>query len=304
MCTCAGVLRRFIARQNHLGQLPTQFTTYLRGPVYEPDESTLLFLIWSAWQVQHGGPRPAATVLRRALSYVLARSRAGLYQSPAGGYASWFDSFRLAHADTLAFNQGLYVVALEAAAALRLPAPGLALAEARAGYLALVDRRGGYLRFSRRLNYHDISGLTGEFLSLWLFERPLLSDDVVRRTIDSQPEFRGGFRIVVQGNGRYLSPRAFLVHLFPGDYQNGGSWLLYDYMALAVGELHHLPGMVDRMHERLAAEFEAGPTYHEYLNTNPGSPLYGREPAFRDGFSWSTFVTRVDALLATRCAGR
>ncbi|HWE61202.1 MAG TPA: hypothetical protein VHB98_05775 [Chloroflexota bacterium] len=299
----AGVLRHFTRHQNRLGQLPTQFTTFLDDPVYAPDESTLLYLIWAAWQVQHGGPRPPTSALRKALAYVLSQARGGAYQSPKGGYVSWLDSFRLPHADTLAFNQGLYAVALESAVALHLPVSASTVKAAGAGYRALVDRRGGYLQLSRRLNYHDISGLTGEFLSLWLFKRPLLSDEVVRRTIETQPQFRGGFQVVVLGNGTYLSPQAFTVEIPPGDYQNGGSWLLYDYLSLAVGQLHHVPGMVERMRERLVAEFAGGLTFHEYLNTNPISPIFGRDAAIRDGFSWSTFVLRVDALLRQRCSG-
>lgn len=299
----AAALRWFWSRQHPDGQVPTQFTMFLNGPQYKPDESTLLFFIWAAWQAQRGGGRPPRRVLERALRYITAHAPGGLYQSPAGDYASWFDSFRLNRPDTLAYDQGLYAVALQAARSLGLAVSAAALRRADAGYRALADPRGGYLRFSRRLDYHDVSGLVGEFLSIWLFDRPLLSDALVRRTLARQPAFHGGFRVVVAANGAYLSPEEFTVQAPPGDYQNGGSWLLYDYIGLAVGALHHLAGMAGRMHERLRAEFASGATYHEYLNTNAASPLYGQEPAFRDGFSWDTFVTRVDTVLATRCRG-
>jgi hypothetical protein len=297
-------LRHFWLRQRPSGQLPTQFATFLDDPQYKPDESTLLFLIWAAWQTRHGGTRPPRPVLTRALAYISSQAHDGLYMSQAGAYASWFDSFRLKHADTLAYNQGLYAVALQSARMLGLGVTERQVARADAAYRLLVDPGVGYLRFSRLLPYHDVSGLIGEFLSLWLFKRPILSDTVVRRTLATQPEFRGGFRVVVAANGAYLSPHAFNVHLFPGDYQNGGSWLLYDYLALAVGQLHHIPGMVARMHDRLAAEFAGDATYHEYLDTDPSSPIYGGEPAIRDGFSWDTFVTRVDTMISNRCSSR
>jgi hypothetical protein len=295
-------LRHFWRKQLPSGQLPTQFTTFINDPQYRPDESTLLFLIWAAWQAQQGGALVPTPVLQRALAYVTQQASTGLYQSPAGSYVSWFDSFRLKRADTLAYNQGLYAVALQAARALGLGVRASQIEQAAAGYRSMADARGGYLRFSRNLAYHDISGLTGEYLSLWLFKRPLLSDAIVRRTLASQPPFEGGFRVVVSAKGHYLSPHTFTVHVFPGDYQNGGSWLLFDYLALATGALHHVPGMAARMRQRLGAEFAAGATFHEYLNTDPSSPLYGQEPSYRDGFSWDTFVTRVDATLATRCA--
>lgn len=298
----AQALKPFWRKQLPSGQIPTQFAVYLTEPTYKPDESTLLFLIWADWQKQHGGQQVPRPVLRRALAYIMQQAHGGLYQSPAGNYVSWFDSFRLKHPDTLAYNQGLFAVALQAARALGLGVGDAQIEQAAAGYRSLADAKGGYLRFSRTLRYHDISGLTGEYLSLWLFKRPLLTDAIVRRTLATQPGFQGGFRVVVSATGTYLSPRTFSVHLFPGDYQNGGSWLLYDYMALATGALHHVPGMAARMRQRLSAEFAAGTTYHEYLNTDPQSPLFGQEPPYRDGFSWDTFVTRVDATLAERCA--
>lgn len=294
-------LANFASRQNHIGQIPTQFAVFLRGPVYKPDESTLLFLIWSAWEAQHHGRPPARTVLMRALGYVRDRAPDGLYLSQAGDYTSWYDSFRLRRRGALAYNQGLYAVAMQSARSLHLGVGGAEVARAVAGYRSLVDRRHGYLRMGTDLNYHDISGLSGEFLSLWLFHRPLLSDAAVRATLLTQPTFRGGFAVVVDGRGRYLPRHSFSVHLTDGAYQNGGSWLLFDYMALATGWLHHLPGIAERMRSRLVAEFEAGLTFREYLDTNPRSSYYGTEPAWRDGFAWNTFIFRVDAVLAARC---
>ena len=297
----ARALAHFVDAQRPDGQMPTQFSYFVEKPIYRSDESTLLFLIWSYWQVKAGGARPPRQALDRALRYTRAHARDGWYRSSAGSYADWFDSFRLPAPDTLSYTQGLYAVALQAAAALGLPVSATERAGAIAGYRALADPRAGYLRFSRTLAYHDISGLTGEYLSLWLFHRPLLPDAVVQRTIETQPGFRGGFKIVVDAHGRFLPPRAFTVHLIPGDYQNGASWLLYDYLALATGYLHHLRGMADRMRARLVAEFGAGLTFHEYLNTNPRAADYEREPAYRDGFAWDTFVTAINAAIAPGC---
>jgi hypothetical protein len=297
----AQALAHFTAAQRPSGQVPTQFSYFVAQPIYRADESTLLYLIWAYWQVKAGGERPPRQALDRALHYALAAAKDGWYTSRAGSYADWFDSFRLPAPDTLSYNQGLYAVALQAAAALGLSVSPADLATAIAHYRTLADPQGGYLRFSRTLAYHDISGLTGEYLSLWLFRHPLLPDVVVRRTIDTQPSFRGGFKVVVDARGHFLAPHSFTVHLIPGDYQNGASWLLYDYMALATGYLHHESGIAARMHARLVAEFRTGPTFHEYLDTNPSAASYGSEPAYRDGFSWDTFVTAVNAALAPAC---
>ncbi len=245
-------LGHFAGAQLPSGQIPTQFTTFLRDPVYHPDESTLLFLIWAAWQVEAGGPHPKRGALQAALGYVLHQSSRGMYRSPRGMYTSWLDSFRLPTDDTLAYNQGLYVVALQCARQLGLVVKNKDISAAIAGYRSLVDRK-GYLRFSAKLPYHDASALTGEFLSLWLLHQPILSDQVVRQTLADLPSAQSGFMVLTDAQGRYLPGDSFTPALQPGDYQNGGSWLLYDYLSLAAGVLHHIPGMAARMEERLSA---------------------------------------------------
>jgi hypothetical protein len=198
----------------------------------------------------------------------------------------------------LSYNQGLYVVALMAAKELGLGVDSREVTTALARYRDLANGHDGYLRFSRGLNYHDISGLVGDFLGLWLFHTPMLSTAVVDATLRSQPSFASGFKVVTDGHGRPLPHSAFVQHFFPGDYQNGGSWLLFDYLALADGYLRGIPDMGDRMAERLHTEFQHRVTFHEYLNTNPHSPLFQHEPVYRDTFSWDTFVLRIDAIVS------
>lgn len=289
-------LGHFAAAQLPSGEVPTEFTAFPRDPAYHPDESTLLFLIWADWQVEAGGPRPKKAALGKALTYVLAHATHGLYRSPRGFYTSWLDSLRLPATDTLAYNQGLYAVALRCARRLGLIVANKDLRAADDGYRSLADHK-GYLRFSTKLDYHDAGALTGEFLSLWLLHRPILSDQVVRQTLAGLPSFQGGFRVLSDARGRYLPGAAFTPTLQPGDYQNGGSWLLYDYLSLAAGALHHLPSLTARMEKRLRAEFRGGAVFREYLETDRHNPYYPGEPPWRDGFSWNSFVVRVDQMV-------
>lgn len=291
-------LGHFTGRQLSTGQLPTQFLFFLHTPLYRPDESTLLYLIWADWLAKHRQPVSNRARLQVALTYVRHHAHAGFYLSQPGSYASWFDGFKLPRVDTLSYNQGLYVVALMAARDLSLGVDSREVAAALAGYRALTNGHDGYLRFSRNLGYHDISGLVGDFLGSWLFHSSLLSTAAVAATLRSQPAFLSGFRDVTDGRGDPLPHSDFVAHFFSGDYQNGGSWLLFDYIALAAGCLRGLPGMADHMAGRLRLEFQDGVTFHEYLNTDPHSALFRREPAYRDGFSWDTFVLRVDAVMS------
>lgn len=296
-------LDRFAGFQLPSGQVPTQFETRVANPLYYDDESTLLFLIWADWQKMQQGETPSRQVLSQALSYVRHVAHGGMYRSSPGTYQSWLDSYRLVQPDTLAYNQGLFVVALLAAHDLGLSVSDGEIAAARAGYRSLAITPGGYLAFSANLLYHDVSGLAGEFLAIWLFHQPLLSDAVVRSTLASQPRFQSGYRVVTDAGGSYLPPGDFIGTVREGDYQDGGSWLLFDYLALATGFLHHVPGTGTQLHDRLAQEFAIQPTFHEYLGTNPQRGSYGTEPSYRNEFSWDTFVIAVDRVVRNACGG-
>jgi hypothetical protein len=293
-------LQNFAAHQRASGQIPTQFSYFLDVPIYRPDESTLLFLIWSYWQAHADGHGPSRTVLRRALTYARSHVVHGLYQSSPGPYASWFDSYRLSRADTLAYNQGLYVDALLAARALGLPLQRGEIRAAQRGYDSLAS--GGYLRFSLHEPNHDISGLAGEFLALWLFHTPLLANTVVAHTLSSQPSFQGGYLVVTDPHGQYLSQHDFVMPMNPGDYQNGASWLLYDALALATGFLQGVSGTLARLDTRLRVEFHTGAVFHEFLDTNPAAPDYLTEPGWRDGFAWDSFLAVIDRLIPSACS--
>ena len=93
-----------------------------------------------------------------------------------------------------------------------------------------------------------------------------------------------------------------------GDYLNGGSWLLYDFLALYAGARHDIPSMrdtyVDRLVRRMTSELRAGVgstpanKSEEFLCTAPGffddpcQPTGSAEPA-RSDFGWNTFVVRL-----------
>ena len=68
-------------------------------------------------------------------------------------------------------------------------------------------------------------------------------------------------------DGSFLAPGLFPVEnggrgTAAGDYQNGGSWMLYDGLALYAGMRHNIPSMrqryADRLVQRMAAELRAG----------------------------------------------
>lgn len=295
------VLNAFAAAERSDGDPPTMFVNAYRYPRYHDDESAALLLIWAYRnQTLYGAPPPHSS-LQRALDYLMARSRDGFLITPPGLYGGWIDALRLPAADTLSYSQGLYAVALRCAARLGLSLPPDAVAAAERAYRLLYNPWRGYLGFSRRIPATDSSALTGEFLSLWLFHHPMLSDHMVLRTLHSLTPFGAGFRNLDMPAGAGLLSSGTDVHFgVPGDYQNGASWLLFDALTLGAAGLHGLPDARARLQARVAQEFRHGVVLREYLRTDPSLPYFGSEPPNRDFFAWDSFVSVIDVVLRQR----
>jgi hypothetical protein len=288
------VLATFAAAARADGDPPTMFVRAYRLPRYHDDESAALLLIWAWRNRMLYGVTPPRSALQRTLRYLLRRAHNGYLMTPAGAGGTWWDAYRFPTAGTLSYSQGLYAVALRCAGRLGLALPPHAVADAERAYRALYNPRLGYLPVGTQLPASDASALTGEFLSLWLFGHPILSDAAVLSTLHHLVPFGAGFEAVALPSGGFPSSPTMGI---PGDYQNGASWLLYDALSLGAAGLHGLPDALSRLRARLALEFRHGVILHEYLQTNPSLPYYGAEPPFRDHFSWDTFVLVIDRVL-------
>jgi hypothetical protein len=293
------VLATFAAAERADGDPPTVFVHAYRLPHYHDDESAALLLIW-AWRNRTlYGVTPPRPALQRALRYLLRRAHNGYLLTPAGSGGTWWDAYRFPTAGTLSYSQGLYAVALRCALHLGLALPPHALANAERAYRALYNPRLAYLPTGTQLPARDASALTGEFLSLWLFGHPILSDAAVLSTLHHLIPFGAGFRAVALPSGAFPGSPALGI---PGDYQNGACWLLYDALSIGAAGLHGWPDALPRLRARLALEFRHGVILHEYLQTDPSLPYYGAEPPFRDHFSWDAFVLVIDRVLRARQA--
>ncbi len=300
------VLNAFAANERADGDPPTWFGYLYTRPVYHDDESAALLLIW-AWRnrLLYDAPPPRPQ-LQRALNYLLRRTfGGGTLITPAGDYADWWDAYVWPSSSTLSYTQGLYAVAVRCARLLGLTLPPHTIAKTEAAYRSLYDPRRGYLPLSNRLDATDASALTGEFLSLWLFKHPILSDAMALGTLRHLTPFGAGFCVTTLPGA---DPRAgtnfpFTPHMStPGDYQNGASWLLYDAITIATAGLHGWPDALPRLRARLAQEFAHGVVLREYLRTSPSLAFYTTEPPYRDVFSWDAFVLVVDEVLRQRSA--
>jgi len=163
-----------------------------------------------------------------------------------------------------------------------------------------------------------------EFLSLWLFDRKMLSDEIVCNHLERIPvlmprqdcpfpEMQGTVRPVLiglpaTGGWSYFTDKwhpavsdmhaaNYAGHAMDGVYYNGGSWMRIEVCAYVTGLLHGWSKAKKDIANRLWAEIhidEGYPTSQEYLATTTGNPFFG----YHRVFAWNSFV-----LLALELAG-
>jgi len=262
------------------GQAPTKLRVDGSGGAYDDDESTLLYIIWA---YRDGGQPPGR--LLRAWGWLRGHVTAGGYVTPPGNFHTWHDTLLFPQEGVAAYNQGLYVVA--ALAAVRLGLADEARAEAAAVFYRQLYRRDyGYMPVSLKLDYHDASALVGEVLARSLFDQAILSDEAVLNTVNSLPRAGDGFKVLTAGDGTYLPPTAFSPIFARGDYQNGGSWLLYDVLAWLAAAKAGSPKAEDLARQRLAEEAASGDLYEYTTTLPPGGPFRSVHPTY----GWNAYA--------------
>jgi hypothetical protein len=179
-----------------------------------------------------------------------------------------------------AYNQGLYVVALQASQKLGLPVSNDQIAAALAVYQGLYDPKLGYIRWLSTQNYKGPDVLAGDALSLFLWNTPLLSDTAVRNSLSAQMRTQYGMEDLVQQDGTSVADNQFLtltnnpttgaVEGIPepgGWYQNGGSWLLWEFLAEYSAVRHGDWSALQGIQQSLAAEVAVTPLSKEFKVT-------------------------------------
>jgi hypothetical protein len=243
----------------------------------------------------------------------------GQYRATSFGWEDSFYPLGIGGADSVTTSsvmQGLYAVALRALRDMGVTVPQSDIDKANAQYAALTVN--GRMRSHQNSDIVDVASLLGEALSLFIWNQPILSDSVVQNTIASFAEVYDaggsfvGYKVLSHADGSFLPPGMFPIENNgegnPGGYYlNGGSWMLYDVMALYAGARHDTSmraTYIDRMVKRMASELRAGVDgsaanqSNEFLCTAPdvpGAPCRptGSAEPRRADFGWNTFVVRL-----------
>jgi len=288
------------------------------------NDSTPLWLMWALLNRRRFGTVLPMDKIRRAAEYCLAT-----YDPKREAICS--AQFVMGQLDVIHYpegtkilceNQGVLAVLLRVIRELKIPEVSASISESyiaktEAEYRSYNNPKRGFLFPAR--NITDAIGFPDifpEFLSLWLFKRAILTDEMVVSHLNHIPvmlpredcpyPIEGGtVRPIFIGlpEGKEWSHFTDKWHPMVSDsyaasyankaangiYYNGGSWMRIEICGYVTGKLHGWQKADHAIANRLWAEIHADenfPTSQEYLPTDPANPFYG----YHRVFAWNSFV--------------
>lgn len=198
----------------------------------------------------------------------------------------------------LSVNQGMFAVTLQVARELGFPVEQEYIDKANKGYRDFYDSERGYL-IDNRMYPHSITfnSLLPEFVSWWLFDKPILTSEMVINTLEKIP-YRNGYSPIIAHvddifftmENKPFSPWMFWDN---GIYYNAGSWMREEICGYVAGMKHGWKDAERRIRERLNVEITLNPDEplsHEFLPYDLNVPGCWW-PSTRV-FSWNVFVLR------------
>ena len=291
------------------------------------NDSTPLWLMWALLNRRRFGTELPMDKVRRAANYCLAA-----YDPRREGVCT--AQFVMGQLDVIQYpegtsilceNQGMLAVLLRVIRELQIPELSASISEnyiakVEEGYRSYYDANLGFLCPAR--NIRDALGFADifpEFLSLWLFKRTILTDEMVVNHLNHipvmlprkdcpHPEEAGTVRPIFIGFPQAAKQRNYFTEKWhpmvsdsfaagyankaaDGVYYNGGSWMRLEVCGYVTGKLHGWQRAEHAIANRLWAEIhtdEDFPTSQEYLPTDVKNPFYG----YHRVFAWNSFVLR------------
>lgn len=319
------VFNLWAANQGNDGAINTLIEPNMANLERKSNDSTPLWLIWALRNRTRFGTKLPMEKLRKAAEYCL-----HTYDKRHDGVC--WAQFVIGQLDVVEFpegttdiceNQGMLAVTLRVIKKLRIPGISDAISEeyiakAEEVYRSYYDPALRFVRPARNIN--DAIGfdeIFPEFLSLWLFGRKLLTDEMLINHLNRiplllpskdapHPELAGTVRPIFIGlktsdrGWDYFTDSwhpmisqehgaNYANHYMDGIYYNGGSWLRIEICGYVAGKLHGWSKADQAIANRLWAEINISPdfpTSQEYLATDPRHPFFG----YHRVFAWNAFV--------------
>ncbi len=319
--------------QTPKGCIGTIITPRMGSVEAKDNEATIEWLIWAMLNKRRFDVTLPQEKIEKAVAYVLNEfdpDRNGLCSSHFSLSQVDIVDFN-PKTDRLAVNQGMLAIALRTIQELGFDISETYIRKAEEGYRNFYDTARKHLLFDR--NFPDIITLTDlepEFFSLWLFDRPILTDEMVRNHLDLIPVLN---KVSNSPHPEYGTTAPICVRLIKedpgyaylsGDYQpfekfgeenysngksdgyyyNGGSWFRAEYCAYVVGLKHGWAKATPLMENRAWAEIYLHPKWpfsKEFIPTK-WTTTDSWWPSTR-GLCWNVFILMADELAGLRRKG-
>ena len=328
-----GVFALWAANQGTDGAINTLVEPNMANLERKSNDSTPLWLMWALQNRRRFGTQLPMDKVRKAAQYCLQT-----YNRQHNG--TCWAQFVMGQLDVIDYrqgttdiceNQGILAVTLRVIKELDIPSVSAGISEdyivkTEDVYRSYYDPARKIIRPARGIT--DAIGfgeIFPEFLSLWLFRRKILTDEMVLNHLDRipalmprqdapHPDAGGVVRPIFIGlthDGKGWSyftdawhPMISAEHgadyadrNMDGIYYNGGSWMRIEICGYVTGKLHGWRKAEAAIANRLWAEVNVAadfPTSQEYLATDSAHPFFG----YHRVFAWNSFV-----LLALELAG-
>lgn len=316
--------------QTAKGAIGTIITPYMGSVEAKDNEATIEWLIWALLNKRRFGLELPEEKIQKAVDYVLNE----FDEDRDGKCRSHFSMSQIdiceykPKTDRLAVNQGMFTVALRTIQKLGFDISEEYIQKAEKEYYNFYDNQRKHLLFDK--DYPDIISLTDlvpEFLSLWLFNKPMLTDEMVVNHLNQvpilnknpnspHPEFGTTAPICVRLTNdnkgySYLTSEYQPFGEFgrvnykngarDGFYYNGGSWMRAEYCAYVVGLKHGWEKAPKLMENRAWAEINLNsqwPFSKEFIPTQwTTTDSWWNSTR---GLCWNVFILMADELAGSR----
>jgi hypothetical protein len=333
-----GVFDAWAANQGEDGAINTLIEPYMANLERKSNDSTPLWLIWALQNRKRFGTTLPMEKIRKAAEYCLRT-----YDRNHNG--TCWAQFVMGQLDVIDYpegtsdlceNQGILAVTLRVIKELGIPGVSERISDeyieqAEKIYKSYYDSELKFLLPAR--NIKDAIGFAEifpEFLSLWLFGRKILTDEMVLSHLERIPVLlphndaphpaAGGtvrpifIGLTKEGKGwDYFTDTwhpmiskehaaSYANHSMDGIYYNGGSWMRIEICGYVTGKLHGWTKADQAIENRLWAETNLSPNFptsQEYLATDPKHPFFG----YHRVFAWNAFVLKALEMAGLRTPG-
>ena len=322
-----GVFDLWAANQGEDGAINTLVEPYKANLERKSNDSTPLWLMWALQNRKRFGTGLPMDKIRKAAEYCLRT-----YDRRHDG--TCWAQFVMGQLDVIDYpegtselceNQGMFAVTLRVIKELKIPGVSEKISEdyiakTESVYRSYYDPVLKFVRPTKKIS--DAIGfgeIFPEFLSLWLFGRKILTDEMLIDHLERIPVLLPRKDAPYPAAGGTLRPvfiglrkggkgwdyftdawhpmiskehgANYANHNMDGIYYNGGSWMRIEICGYVAGKLHGWTKADQAIANRLWAEINISPdfpTSQEYLATDPSHPFFG----YHRVFAWNAFVLR------------